>query len=404
MHKRILTYIALNQNQLSRLGHHWLWGLTRDNSSSKNLWDAVEILEKAPSKKEELQRKIESINSKNRFMRGLYWLFNIDQYRFHYYQLQAYWSWQLFQKGASMPIINNLFNEGLSMDVSQSLILGAFAVGITSFAVAKILPQSACASLLEFSTRLISLAPELTLTQVPSSETSIVPHTVSENAHLSSPTTAEIKAFFIVRPSMLKPLQRLKIEAQVGQKITLNALRSVYKQLCLETHPDIHKGSSDKFIKVNQAYEALLKLIQKEQDISLDNESCFDTAARIQQEIVELQQENQRFQREVSEIDTEIDTMSDGLKEIRKDIHEFDARARTFDENAKTMGELERQFVKRSNEYTKAVRAHISEFDEEYARLLDMQCRYAFFTLTPSVERNCSAEVVVHKGIAIEVK
>lgn len=113
-----MYYLAHPKSLYSHYNYHGLWGFFKTKDSQDNLGDKITELESNELKRYSIKTQIESMHKASFFKRGLYWLFNINNYRSHSYLYASYLSHRLFQKTGKYffrknELIAALQDEGL---------------------------------------------------------------------------------------------------------------------------------------------------------------------------------------------------------------------------------------------------------------------------------------------------
>lgn len=259
-----MNYIGLSKQRLTRFSHHWFWGLLVDEQQGENLYDCAFYLQQNPELRQEMEDDVETINLKNWLVRSFYWLFNFNQYRSHYYQLQGYRSLQLYHEVETMLLENVGPVEGGAL----------FALAVASVVAIKYIATPALESLAWFSDKVFSYIPNQDIriispaTQnrsVMSREVVLSPDAVLPQQNEARTMTSDSSFNFTVRSSMLDALQTLGVNSRVGGSVSLEAVKSAYKAACLRTHPDKTGSQNDvEFKLIGSAYSQLLNLIERE--------------------------------------------------------------------------------------------------------------------------------------------
>lgn len=357
-----MNYIALNETQLLRFSHHWFWGLCFDYKKSHSLLDAALTLNRNADLREKLEKSVDGFNQRSWLTRSLFWLLNYHQYRLHYYQLQGYWSLQLYQKGITM------FSES---NRSSFLAAGGFFVAAASLFAIKIVPQKMSSSLNWFSSKISPLISKQNFTQLPETDVAIEPEFDETSLQLMRLDADEGVAqtistnplplpYFVVESTMLRALTTLGITAQVNEQITLATLKVAYDQSRLQTHPD--KSGVDNhsaFIAVTEAYDALITLIQEQnsQNGLQFNSSLFDELEKMKQGIrvlnqgiAELRESNLKMSESLNCLDRKIITLRKNLELYEQNKKEVEEHIKRQQEHEKRQQEREKRQQEREKE------------------------------------------------------
>jgi hypothetical protein len=291
-----MDYIALSATQLSRFSHHWFWGLCGNNKQGYSLCDAALALQQNTALRQATEASVDGFNQRPWLIRSLCWLLNYRQYRFHYYQLQGYWSLQLYQKGVTM------FSEPTRTTVGRT---GVFVAAVNSILTINIVPKKIRPSLKWFSLKIRSFMVNhnlITLSETPNSvefqvEAESSQLTELNPSHHFEQTTlnnsVEI-SYFTVQEAMLPALTTLGMVAQVGDHIAFSTLKSAYNLARLQTHPD--KSGIDNhsaFVAMTEAYNNLITQIQEQNSQTglQSNFPFYDELEKMKEEIVIMRDE-----------------------------------------------------------------------------------------------------------------
>ena len=125
-----MSYLALNQAALHQLSHHWLFGLVR-RPGARSLFDEQQVLASHSDNFSHAQATIARIAHYPRLVRGVYWLFNIANYRRNYYTLASFYAYQLYQQEYSMDSPNHQAADNIPTGV-------IFAAAIATMAAAAV--------------------------------------------------------------------------------------------------------------------------------------------------------------------------------------------------------------------------------------------------------------------------
>ncbi len=101
-----MSYLALNQQQLRRFSYHWFWGISAAQPASSTFYELALELSTNQRAQEDILTQHEKFNQSGWFMRGFYWLFNVNQCRLNYYKLQSYICWQLYETGRNNTMLS----------------------------------------------------------------------------------------------------------------------------------------------------------------------------------------------------------------------------------------------------------------------------------------------------------
>ena len=286
-----MGYLALSKDSLTRLSHHWLWGLRVDNTSGENFYCAAEYLQKTPSVREKIQEQLALVSQYTFFFQILYWLFNFNDYRLHYYQLQAYLSWELYKEGEKM--FTNVSSWGVTLP--EGFILGTATIASFALFARQPLQPHIKRGMEWFSHNVRGLFPkvieradvseretvaELNPSQPPLTTALVVtsnPALAEQGVAISSGLDDEANPI-LIDEEMLAPLAILGISKPIGYALTFKELKYSYHQSCLKTHPDITRtASNNEFRATKEAYERLLSIIR--QKLSTDSSLSDDDAS-----------------------------------------------------------------------------------------------------------------------------
>lgn len=346
-----MNYVGLSQHQLMRFSHHWFWGLCVDTENDGNLYDSALYLEQNQGLRQVMEADVEIMNKKTWLIRSLYWLFNYNQYRENYYQLQGYWSLQLYNKVESMFIQNLMANVGQFEGVS--LLAFAVTVTVTGAIAINYLTSPVLQSLAWFSDKIfpfveeqnIKILPETPDTHEVKTSVKSLPEALSPQQDETRTMTADAAAAlsFVVRSGMLNHLRTLGINSSIGATVSLDALKTAYKAGCLRTHPDKTGTHNDaEFKLVGSAYNQLLDLIK--QDSSSDRFSYQSASG---------------FFGALSAMDRRLDELREAQELTHKDLFRQLEEVRTLAES---------QFEKEREQQQK-----IDDLSVRFARLFQLQ-------------------------------
>ena len=244
-----------------------------------------------------------TINMRNSLVRGMYWLFNLNQYRSNYYLLQGYYSWRLYEEGVSKL-------NGHPKTAAQNA--GGFLLA-KDYAITKQLPENLLTPLdqagngawfykkisIWFTKSLLTLGLEKSI----------------ENNELD-PTT-----HFIVTENMLPHLKILGFDSEVNNHIALVELKEAKRKGLLAAHPDRNSGSTQPNIptvqQVQEAFNDLLSLINdnsdpeniktKRTEFMARMEIVKENLHKVQQAYTNYEKNVEQFQEQVSEHGRKID-------------------------------------------------------------------------------------------------
>ena len=360
-----MNCIALHETQLSRFSHHWLWGLRVDQHAKPNLYDAVLRLEQRPKEREKIEDDVERVQQKSGFIRLFFWLFNIRQYRFHYYQINAYRSWQLYNQGKSM--LSEISQPHVTVNYTNALLIGAFMVVSSATIIANLLSPQKRKMLAEFTLSLLRVSPGLkkvVLVTPRVTETLDMPASLNRSTE-SSMDTLDTEPYFVVTTSMLDPLAALSLaEPSPGAHISFKTLKEAFNQARLNTHPDKTSGRSEAFIKVTEAYQSLLSEIKKQETYP---QSPSNNLYRTQF----VDEEMGRLDRALSSLRDERIEISRAVQAYAQRVDKYAEKANAFGEGVVRLGEniqrLDKK-IQRVNEGMKRQDEGIQRVDEGMRR------------------------------------
>ena len=234
-----MNSIGLNKDLLSRISHHWFWGLRKTPSAgAETLYDMVMDLQNNPEKKEHIEQLLKRVASYWSITQAIFWLFNIQGYRTSYYQFQSHASWQFYENRASM-----MSNEE-KQQVEQT---GGFVLNLLS----KIQENHIRSNAVWFYNGIqpyIPFLPEITQQNNPAT---------GEN----DKTELEVlpPEHFIITESMITALHKLGLDNPVGDKLSFVDLKAAYRESLLRTHPDkTGQDSQATFIAVREAMQFIM--------------------------------------------------------------------------------------------------------------------------------------------------
>ena len=268
-------YLGLSPKQLSRLSHHWFWGLQIDENDIENFYQKALYLNEHHDECEQIIALLISINRYPWVVRAFLWLFNLFDYRNHYYALQTLICLQNYQQGLQM----------LSPEERQNveIIGGLIIVTAVTFQYASPISQLALQTLShglnwvqnQFKSALSQNFPIIQKTDhsLAHSSEELVPlhHQPDIEEVLIENEPPELQEMFVVKKINLWDLQYLNITAQPGDVISLSALKAAYRDSLRRTHPDktgIH--SEGLFRDVQNAMKNLLIFIHSQKPEVVD--------------------------------------------------------------------------------------------------------------------------------------
>lgn len=372
-----MHYVALQKQTLSRFSHHWFWGLCVDKNQNHSLLDSALYLQLNPARREILESRVEVINQQYWPIRWVYWLFNVQQYRLRYYQLQGYWSLRLFEKGAPM------FSEN---DHSAVKMAGVFIVTTASMLAIKTIPSRMKESLQWFSSKIRPFIANQNIRSVPESPESpesIEPIAIESTELISlalsqrnpQPVTSNDvgAAHFTVEPKMIAPLRTLGLPINVGDHLTLDALKLAYNKARLQTHPDkLRTEEHTAFVEVINAYETLLSLIQ-EQLIGLshatsDSFQCGDVDS-VRQQIASMREENETMFKEIRIMRQENEQMKIDAEQSRLELEQLAERRER--QHVRELEQCDR--IMALNERVSKQNEQIKDLHARFIRLIELK-------------------------------
>ena len=297
-----MKYLALNREQLSRFSHHWLWGRRVDNQHENTLYDAALTLESDELLRQQREEEIARMSQRTWMIRATCWFLNVGNYRAHYYQLQAYYSWQLYQKGIAM------FSEQDQALVNAS---GVFIITAGAALAAAWVAPYMKQSLAWFSQALFPSL--LSQDKIKVCDAQTAPNVPD----------ADSPVLFIVDERMLDGLETLGITGGLGDSVSLEVLKSAYRKSCLRTHPDKTKSDNNAaFIAVVDAYNRILSCIEQglsskksEMGSGLFNKINQDIA-RMKEETIQMMEEAVQMKEKAIWIQKELQRISEAASEV----------------------------------------------------------------------------------------
>lgn len=194
---------------------------------------------------------------------------------------------------------------------SGAILIGGVIV-ITGLIIAsKLLPLSMRNSLATFSAKLFPSLLGANLTETLAANEPVANSAPSTSSQSTGPqpqvvldqeTQPTRGSYFTVRSSMLAHLHTLGISVHENEQILLQTLKSTYRKLALQTHPDKNSQDSTAFIAVDSAYKAILTLIEQDKGASITVEK---RVANMQDECTLMAKENALFNKEIEKMKEE---------------------------------------------------------------------------------------------------
>lgn len=319
-----MSYLALNEKILSRFSHHWFWGLTYMGKGHENtLYNAAISLQSNDSLRKKTEEHVIRIAQRNLVIRAICWFLNLGQYRAHYYQVEAYYSWQMYQKGHCMFSGNDL----AYVNIAGAFIVTAGAVLATTL-VSPYLKQSSAwfrEKMLSFfiSSHNMQVLPETKITtpQREADDESLslitVPLRLSSSLVATHVLRHNLQGGFTVTTDMLTHLEKLGIHGVVGKFIPFEELKLAYRENRRLTHPDKGKSiDTTAFVVVTNAYEKLLLLIEGD----LASKDCYSNSGMSLSEVLnKMRQEIHVMHQETVEMTEGSDQMLDEMRQVAAD-------------------------------------------------------------------------------------
>lgn len=312
-----MNYMGLSSKQLSRFSHHWFWGICIDKRQDDNLHLAALGLQQNPELRKAMDEKIQRINQRHWFISSLYWLTNYNQYRLNYYQLQGYWSLQLYNKVQKM-FEENMFQKTGPVEAGEIV---AFAVA-GALAV-KYLAPTVLSSLSWFSNKIMHHISKKNIKAVPDTPEQKTPAPgiplpgvdVTPQQNTTRPIVPQPNNNFIIDENMLKNLRILGINSQVKESISFDTLKAAYKAARLRTHPDKTGGAnSEAFVEVNNAYNQLIEQIHTNLLPATNSTSTrynfFEKIDEIKKDLADLRVEQELARKEMEELSADFKEIS----------------------------------------------------------------------------------------------
>ena len=272
-----MRYLALNQQQLKRFSYHWFWGLSAARPGLPTFYElALELDADKKEVQEDIVTQHERISRRGWFMRGFYWLFNVNQYRFNYYKLQSYICWQLYEEGRKNTMLSQ---EALAVaaQVARGFLLSVGVAATLRFsnpyltrAITAVKPSMPL--FLERLTDFFPIEfPVIAWPGAPSIERpndalslvvlNPVPSIGSAQVERTTP-----RSHFVVVRVMLDALNTLGLARNVGTEVSFVELKSAYRARIRRTHPDkTMTDSKDDFIA---AHKALTLIVNEAESLS----------------------------------------------------------------------------------------------------------------------------------------
>ena len=310
-------YLALSAKKLQCLTHHPLWGLQFNGSNARTLYDDALHLHAYPRLREKMIGSVASILQRSGWLgwllEGVYWMFNVDQYRTNYYTLQGYFSWRLYEEGITMlseqaqhqaQKTGGFFIEPSDKhdSIVESLLNGVNHVASSM----KFVAYTLLSPLSWFAATVLSRFSEQ---KFPMGQLDVS------------------KTHFEVNSDMILALNALGIDAFAGQLLLYSDLKAAYRESRLKTHPDRKQGNHEDFIRIQSAYEELTHLIQTASDS------------------IGLPYELKKY---FSDLDEQTDELKIRYNNLKSDVIYFDNRLHQFCEHAA-------QFSQRIDEHIEQV-------------------------------------------------
>ena len=319
-----MSYLALNQKVLSQFSLHWFWGLTYMGQGHENtLYTAATVLQGNDSLRKKTEEHVIRITQRNSIVRAVYWFLNLGQYRTHYYQIEAYYSWQMYQKGVCMFSGNDL----AYVNVAGAFIVTAGAVLATTLASPHLKQSSAWfrEKMLSFfiSSHNMQVLPETKMAppQGEADDESLslitVPMRLSSSLVATQAPRHNLQGGFTVTTDMLTHLEKLGIHGMVGKFILFDELKLAYRENRRLTHPDKGKSiDTTAFVVVTDAYEKLLLLI----DGDLAAKDCYSGSRMSLSEVLnKMRREIHVMHQETVEMTEGSDQMLDEMRQVASD-------------------------------------------------------------------------------------
>ncbi len=249
-----MVYLALNRDNLSRLSYHFFWGLQVDELGATNLYQEASWYHYNPRDRQQMFANVQNMAQRKGFwgalVRAFCWVLNWNNYRFDYYNTQAYVSWQIYEHGIGMLSTaqkDTAENEG-----------GFFVAGSLDNV-----------ALIDNFLNKGSRGVQISVQQITTPLLWIEEHALSvltDDRTLVTHDFATVKTHFFVNEEMLDLLEVLEIYAEPDNAVAYDDLKAAYKACCLKTHPDKPHGNAADFIQVKNAYDTLLALIKNIND------------------------------------------------------------------------------------------------------------------------------------------
>ena len=346
---------AMSTEFLARCNYHPLLGLRYYTGNSaflptKNLAKKVEHFCAHPTERAAIEIKIDQISKRSWLTRGIYWLFNVNNYCADYYALQSYYSNKLYVEGETLiqesrteimrqafniavkhPIVSELFPASNPLRAYWLKQVGKFGKLIEKLSIKANfdVPRNAYSNIYK-----VVSEDNVKRKEQHSRES---PNTSTTSAHQAAPNFNETPADSItVTASMALYLKALNLNNAIGEQLPLRTLKEAYKTAVLETHPDkTQEDSSAAFQKVNSAYQTLLHQFMNpknsnpnsidwcEQDlIELESKlaelEILNKLNKKMDEYIELQNKLTPVLRSIRKMDESIELMKDELESLKK--------------------------------------------------------------------------------------
>ena len=280
-----MRYLALNAKKLKQLSHHRLWGLGTNRRESGTLYDAAVELQTNQELRTAIEQQIVDMYQRHWLIHMVCWLFNWNQYRLHHYQLQAYWSWQLYQRGSAM------FSgeERLGIEAKGAFWVAGSVVGLL-FLSNRVWPIAA-RSLTWFSNHMaaylsdykiidgilnVEEAPSDTMTGEILADVSSIVVLDSVRSRPSITMPPIVSTGFTVRVGfgLVEALAILGLPKNINDFVTIDAIKEAYRESCKRTHPDkTLRDTTAEFQAVSKAYKDITAFVEHKAGTSSEDDS-----------------------------------------------------------------------------------------------------------------------------------
>jgi hypothetical protein len=345
--------------RLKYLNFHWFWGLWYSTKQQPgNIGSEVEALIRDENKLNQIITNQLIINQQNVVLRFFYRLFNINNYAFHTYLLEAYNGYKQRQESRQENILamNREDNER-SSTAEMSAKMPSPLFDITT-------PWSFSGIYNYFT------SPSKNSSEPNAENTAVI------NEELPSKEEQAKDEFFLITFAMQPHLKVLGIHSNIGDKVTLSHYKSTCRAQWLKSHPDKPTGSNDLFCRVNNAIESIKNLLNPETSVTF--QSYFDD-----------------LRRRVDERNAAIDKLAQDMAQDRAEQEQYRAeqkqyrakQSQDFDELQKQIDQLKADYLAKQKAQAEQKNhnsaAQQTEPQTKNAPIVEQQASTKLFELIP---------------------